>query len=266
MTITHQEPLGLTISGLENELRVRLVATFELCDCSPHEEAATVLAKEEFTGFDQLVVRDGDRLIGVLERGPVLINVPVSACMRPLDSDILISAEAPLAEFIRLAAKDRYRLVLSDKGIVGIVTRSDLLKLPVRVYIFMFVTHLEQVMAHLIDLLHSDGDWKECLSPDRRKKVMDKHAEQKRKRLDPPPLEFTDFCDKRTILKKTLQLGGKFEKDLGAVQRLRDKLAHAGNYADGESGLDDFVEQMRLTKEWIDELQRRIDNRGTGGA
>lgn len=255
----HQEQLDLSVSDLENELRVKLITTFTLCDCAPHEEAATVLAKEDFAGFDQVVVRDRDRVIGVLERAPVPNDVPVSASMRPLDSGILISAEAPLAEFIWLADQYRYRLVLTDKGIVGIVTRSDLLKLPVRMYIFMFVTHLEQVMSRLIDLLHSEGEWKECLSPDRRTMIERKLIERRDKRLDPPLLEFTEFCDKRTILKKTLKLGRKFEKDLGAVEKLRNKLAHVGNYADGEDGLDQFVKQMRLTKEWIDDLQGRID-------
>lgn len=253
-----QEMLGLTLSGLEGGLRVRHIATFDLCGCAPQDEAAAVLAKAKFAGFDQVVVRESRRLVGVLERQADRATGPVGTCMRPLDSDILISAEAPLADFIRLAVGDRYRLVLTDKGIEGIVTRSDLLKLAVRLCIFMFVTHLEQVMARLIDLRHADGGWENYLSEDRQAKLSAKLVEQRRKRLDPPPLEFTDFADKRTILKKTLRLGKRFEKDLMAIEELRNSVAHAGNYADGEAGLQEFIRQMGLTERWIAELEGRI--------
>lgn len=111
-------------------------------------------------------------------------------------------------------------------------------------------------------IIYPDDAWRVRLSEGRREKIMDKFAEQKRKRLDPPLLEFTDFADKRAILGKTLNLGKRFERELKSIEDLRNSVSHAGNYADGEEGLQRFAEQMRLTERWIADLQSRIKAAG----
>ena len=95
-----------TIAGLQQGFRVRDIATFGLIDCKPEETARTVL--DGNSNIDQFPVREEDRVIGVLERGPATTNQSVRECLRPLDDSILVSPEDPLLDFIPLMEREPY--------------------------------------------------------------------------------------------------------------------------------------------------------------
>ena len=104
--------------------------------------------------------------------------------------------------FVRTADASPYRLVVRETEISGIVTRSDLLKLPVRVLAFAMITHLERVLAEVI--LEACGPnnelWMKYLNQTRRDRISEKQAKLKSGGIDPLLLvELTDFCDKRDI-------------------------------------------------------------------
>jgi len=65
---------------------------------------------------------------------------------RPLDDSVLVAADNPLSQFIRTIHQQPYRLVVDGTAIRGIVTWSDLLKLPVTVLAFSLVAQLELAM------------------------------------------------------------------------------------------------------------------------
>lgn len=70
--------------------------------------------------------------------------------MVPLDGSLLVTAEEPLTRFVPLLRRRPYRLVLLGTEIAGIVTRSDIIKPPVRLLAFTLVSHLEVAMTELI--------------------------------------------------------------------------------------------------------------------
>ena len=159
--------------------------------------------------------------------------------------------------FIRIADASPYRLVIRETEVSGIVTRSDLLKLPVRVLTFGTITHLENLMAEVIRQASGTDDeqWLKHLKQARREKVFEKQAKHKSGRLDLPLLELTDFCDKRDIVNKLRQLGSAFDRQLKGIEDLRNKLAHAGEYAADDQGVSVFVEQLKNIESWIDKLR-----------
>lgn len=242
-----------TLIGLSSGLQVRHIATFGLETCAQNEHTADVLSR--FPEFDQIPVKDAECIVGVVERSDNSGGI-VRDRMRRLDDGILVSTDEPLLDFIPLMANPPfYRLILKGTRIDGIVTRSDLLKLPVRLLSFALVTHLELVMMEIISQeLLNDDDWLALLSEGRQKKIKDKHEEYRRKRMDPPLLELTDYCDKKTIMKKRFGLGTKFDDDLKDVEKLRNLIAHAANYAPSEAELQAFIKNLQKAQHWIKEL------------
>lgn len=254
-----------TMTGLETGLQVLHITTFGPLTCENNEDVTTVLSHPDLQDFDQIPVRKNGHIIGVLEKASCPTSGLVEECMQTLDDTILISAHTPLTQFIPLLQDRPYRLVLGGKeyhGINGIVTRSDLLKLPVRLYAFSLVTHLELLMSEIIQSqLANKEDWWAMLSPGRRKKIEEKMDCLKQRNFNPPWLELTEFSDKRTILKKHLSLRKAFEDELKEVEELRNKVAHAGNYAGNEAEILQFISRLRSTQHWIEDLTTNHVNR-----
>ena len=120
---------------------------------------------------------------------------------------VFASAAKPLKGFIPLLTRTPYRLVVRGSRIEGIVTRGDVHKLPVRLLVLALVTHLEMTMAELIRRTSVGDDWFTCLGKARQKKVEEKLNRLQDDKVDPPPPELTEFCDKRDVLKKKGLLG-----------------------------------------------------------
>jgi hypothetical protein len=147
-----------TMKGLEVGLQVQHIATWddELRTCSIDDErdVATLFADPEFKDFDQVPVRKDSSIIGVVTRE---CEGSIKKCLQPLTEAMLIAAQEPLTQFISLMAnRPPYRLVIRSGRITGIVTRSDLLKLPVRLFAFTLVTHLELLMTDIIRAKYLD--------------------------------------------------------------------------------------------------------------
>lgn len=249
-----------TLEGYAQGFHVSHIATFDLETCSPDEDSREVF--QRFPLFDQIPVRDGERVVGVLERPQGEIPCGrVSTQMRMLDDSLLVSGDATLKEFFPLIARPPYyRLVLQGAKINGIVTRSDMLKLPVRLYVFALVTNLELLMMEIIkQQLPQDNDWLPLLSTKRQENVINKQKMYASQRMDPLLIEFTDFCDKRVILKEHLNLGKTFEKDLKDIENvLRNPLAHAATFVEDDAGLERFIRTLESTHTWIQQLGKYL--------
>lgn len=98
--------------------------------------------------------------------------------------------------------------------------------------------------------------WLGSLSRRRRQGVQDRRARLAQGRSDPPLLELTEFCDKRDIVRKLFRPARGFDRDLKEIEILRNSLAHAGDFAANQGGIQRFVTALRLTETWIDELSR----------
>jgi hypothetical protein len=252
-----------TMRGLESGLHVAHVATFELKTCEATDDVARVLSNPSLSAFDQIPVRRDGHIVGVLRRMDG-IEGKVSERMTHLDGSMLVAAQAPLMSYVRMAAAGPYRLVVGEPGVTGIVTRSDLLKLPVRLLAFTLVAHLEMLLAAIIRCRCGPDDrgWLKLLSDGRRQKLEEKRRKLRAEKLDPPLLELTEFCDKRVAVAKLLALGGDFTEQVQAIEKLRNPVAHAATYVGTDDEVKVFVERMESAQRWIYALRRRLDRSG----
>ncbi|CAN5820189.1 hypothetical protein BH23CHL2_BH23CHL2_24200 [soil metagenome] len=266
MTATTASILDTTMDGLEVGLQVGHIASRDIRTCTPDQTTADVREDPAHEDLDCLPVKSAGRFVGVLE-SPEQSERPVKAVMEPLAESMLVSGSMPIADFVRQLEKDRSRcwLVVEGNSICGIVTRSDLLKLPVRLFAFALATHLEMMMARLITSRMSDDDWLAWLEEeDRHEAVFKKQKELERRGLDPRRIELTEFCDKRIIVKRLMGYPGRFEKDMKRIEwRLRNTIAHAGNYAPDDSSLEKFIDAVIKSEQWIKTIDAELDSVAT---
>lgn len=253
--LSGSSPFETTLEGFERAFQVRHIATYDVVMCAALEQVHSVFAR--YPDFDQIPVAVDGRIVGVLEARNVERSGSVEQHMRRLDDSILIAADAPLNHFLPLLREaPYYRLVLDGARIRGVVTRSDILKLPVRLFAFGLVTHLEMVMADIIQSL-CPHDWMQHLDAERQAQVTKKEQELQAQRANPDRLELTDFCDKRDIVRQICKLSNRFKDDLVSIERMRNSIAHAGNYAANDQELIAFLKRLDRAQYWIRELYQR---------
>jgi hypothetical protein len=258
---------GLT--AFEDGLPVRLIATprERMKTCHIEEDLKSVVDRNQVDQFDFLPVTTPDapnRIIGLIElasfRVGTLMEGSVGRHMQPLSEENLIGADAAILSFVRDADRHRVRLIVSGRDISGLVSLFDIQKLPARAALFAVVTQLEIVMKNAIrrEFCGSDG-WLERLAPARRLLVA---AEIKKSQADDSfvdSLLFTQLADKATIIRKSSKSSleaSTFKSEFYKIQGLRDKLAHAKEYALTRQAASRVCQTVRLIDEWSNRLAR----------
>jgi hypothetical protein len=267
------DPLGdgaiATVEAMERAVTVDLIGTFEpqLVCCALSDEIVGLLANSTYAQFDYRPVRSDDRVVGLLPlRGFRHATMPPTGltaghAMRPLDQAILITSGTGVLRYIEEAEESPCRLVLRQTRIAGIVTISDLQKLPVRPALFLVVTHLELLMAAAIRSRFA-GQLDEAslaLLGKRRDGVEERWRDLTSKNLTIDRINATQFADKRQILIKSglLQCSRSHaERELSAIERLRDSLAHASDYALTIESAQSTICRVKLAQRWVKTLQQ----------
>lgn len=266
------DPAG-ALAVFQKSLTVQLMATTraDFSMCRPDEPVSQVAERNRADSFDFIPVLDtraaaGETVVGVLDLAARAGDAPssqtVRAVMQPLGEEDLIGADASIFDFISDADRHRFRFVVSGREISGLVTLSDLQRLPVRAALFGMVTQLEMTMAEVIRYRFADNDsWRSHLTEERRTKL---DAELQSARLADTlvdSLQYTQFGDKVTIIKKAWPFAtgagpskSRFERDMRDLQSLRDNLAHANDYAATSETASHVCGLVRAALEWIDRL------------
>jgi hypothetical protein len=272
MTDTIHGDFKFTMSGLEKGLKVAHITTSSLQGCDIDDNIGDVMNNEQLLPFDLWPVRQNGQIVGAIRRREV--EYPSSGivrdCIHHLDESVLISAEMPLLEYISIDPLDR--LVLQGINICGIVTRSDLLKLPVRLLAFSLVTHIEVLMSNLICISGvQEQAWLTYLPNRRSKDITEKQQKLKLKHSDPDMLEHTYFSDKRVILEHLFHsketvihelLREEAIDQLKEINELRNTVAHTGKDIESKDPIQDFIERLRLTQAWINNFQGILAKQG----
>ncbi len=239
---------GLT--GLDEGLRVRQIAAFPLVKCRAGDDPNEVLTRPEFQGFDQIPMADGSRIVSILERG----NPPQ---LRRLDDSVLVSADDLLSHFIHTVHEQPYRLVVDKTAIAGIVTWSDLLKLPVIVLAFSLVAELELAMNQRIKQQYGGSEkWLKLVDDEEAiKKITGRRRKLEKENLVLPTIELADLIGKARVFRKMLGTGRDFDTDLESIRELRNDVAHVKEIVRSEADLKGFVIRLETAEVWLQILK-----------
>jgi hypothetical protein len=233
---------------LTEGLRVRHIAHFGLIGCDVADDAGKVLARPELADYDQIPVRDCTRIVGVLER--------ISGERKPLNEDILVSADEALASFICTLRHQAYRLVVDGTSITGIVTWSDLLKLPVFLLAYSLIAQLELLMNKVIARHYRDSDdWLQLLDEKEVNAIESNRGIYRNQNLFLPTVELADFKHKAKAVRQFLS-GCNFEGDLKNLGRLRIAVAHVHRVVRSNAELHAFIDSIETATKWINVLEQ----------
>jgi len=133
-------PLGddaiATVEAMERAVTVDLITTFEpkLVWCESSDKLDDLVSSPAHEPYDFLPVRKDGRIVGLLPLREFRNSPTATAAgsMQPLDQSILIASGTGVLAYIHEADQHPCRLVMRGTRIAGIVTISDLQKLPVR--------------------------------------------------------------------------------------------------------------------------------------
>ncbi len=267
---------GDTFETLHRGLAVALISTQrdDLKTCRLNESLSDVINAikdhNERERYDYLPVTndEGDKIVGLfhavdfVDESSLTGHVKERCC--PLLEEHLIGADASILDFIKEADCKPCRLVVSGTRIVGLVTLSDLQKLPVRAALFALITGLEITMFEAIKKKFPTGEgWLDSLSGGRQQKIKDEKEKSKKEDGFVDALLFTQFCDKADILTKSLPFSRR-KKELRNIQNLRDSLAHANEYAVTPEDARKVWAVVKSLLKLREEIQDQVLNIATG--
>lgn len=205
-----------------------------LTTCHPEDRVEDVIRHTQDDDYDYVpVVRNG-QFVGVLRTKPPRTGC-VQEALDPLAEPLLIGGDAGILDFVRQADSQPYRLVLGGTRISGLVTLSDLQKLPARAALFGLVTDLELALQETIRRAFKPSEWKDILTDGRRGELQKKiRGATKGRVLINDEILYTELCDKLDII-RTLPSVPLSSNQKERLVNLRHQLAHANEFADSMS-------------------------------
>jgi hypothetical protein len=249
--------LEAALKATEASFHVRLIGTFgtDLVSAPAQAKAAHWLT-ENGPDFDQFPVTERGATVGILFRGGNHDGRTVREAMQPIRDGLIVSADMSIADLIPQLRENHCRLVLRGGSIDGLVTQSDLLKLPVRMLVFGLISHLELSLRELVHKYAPWPNWQKQLKPDSRRTLMRKLAKLKRARLELDALELTNFSDLVIVLAHQADLGTTFRNQMEEITQLRNDVAHAKTFIRSAEGVSRFVDQFVAVRNWIEQASR----------
>ncbi len=237
---------------------------------SSAEEAKQALNIRDFDVAGVKATQEGN-VIGYVVANE-LANGNLREYTKDITSDLLISDSTPLAELISVLSNKNFAFVIYGNSITGIITKADINKPPVRVYIFGMISLLEMHLNSWITHFYPDDIWVRKVPEPRIIEARETHEQRKGNNQELSLLECLQFCDKRDLLTKSREfiqeLGtskNKFESLVKKVEKIRNELAHSQNSIISNLPWKDFVETLASTEIFLNDSDNKIERIAVGG-
>ncbi len=229
---------------------------------NPYEVKQTLEQRD----FDTLgVVDENEQKLGYVVREK-LGEKPIENYIEQFEIAIVISESTPLSELFEILLDKEYVYVLSKNSVDGIVTRADINKPIVRIYLFGLISLFELHLNFWITENYDNESWKEILNPARIELAENIYEGRRGNNVQLTLLECIQICDKREILRTTDKFRedfkfskNGFEKLLKNVEKIRNELAHSQNSIIANLEWTDFVSAIKSVKEFLVKSEEKIE-------
>ncbi len=197
-------------------------------------DAATVLEVMQRHGYEVVGVRRKGLVAGYIRRED-LADGPCGDYLCEFDDAEVVPESACFPTLVRRLTDARRLFVTAFGQIGGIVTRTDLQKPLVRMWLFGMITIVEMGLTRLIESRFPEDGWKCHVTPGRLEKAEALLAERKRRNRELDLLDCLQLADKGriTIRDEALreQVGyqsrRRGEETIKSLEALRNNLAHS---------------------------------------
>jgi len=155
--------------------------------------------------------------------------------MHCFDKEIVLADTSFYPEVIDCLSRSKYCFISVLGSVGAVITRNDIQKPSVRMWLFGMITIVETFIARTIEIKYPQSTWRRELSPERLKKAEDLQNERKRRGQHVTLLDCLQLGDKAKIIMKDPEMredmgfeskrtAEKVSKDF---ESLRNNLAHA---------------------------------------
>lgn len=220
--------------------------------CNAKEDAVVIKKRMKKLDFDVMGIKDKGITYGYVKKSE-LINEPYKKHEHIFRLSELVAESMPLIDLLPILRDNQRVFVLERNQVNGIVTRGDLQKAPVRMFLFGLITLLEMNLLYLIRIYYPKDSWTKHLKDNRLKKAEKLQSIRKERNEAIDLADCLQFCDKRDLILKKSEIlkniGIKSKKSikqtLESAENLRNNLAHALDIVEGLS----WTKVINLTKE-----------------
>jgi hypothetical protein len=226
----------------ERAISVREIAE-PLTSFDSNKEASSVEIFMDARNFGVVGVREEGRVIGYVRRDGIKPGLLSDSICHFGDNDVMHESESLLAAIQALQVQSE--LFISILGQVGaIVTKGDLQKAPIRLWLFGVISLIEMQMLRLIRERLPECGWVSLLSEGRVKAAKKLFTERQRRNEEASVADCSDclqICDKAQIMLKDRELSALMNfpsrsagiRFFEALESLRNELAHANDILKG---------------------------------
>jgi hypothetical protein len=184
--------------------------------------------------FDVVGIRGEGQVVGFVEKSS-LGNGACGQSRRPLAEATVLSDSAPLLTVLMELNRAPFVFLTMLGTVGGIVTRDDMQKPPVRMWLFGIVTLVEMRFSELIERHCPADGWKKYLSEARLQKAQALLEERRRRNQALQLIDCLQFSDKGQIIARNEDLRkwtvfasrSQAEEATKRLEQLRNNLAHA---------------------------------------
>ncbi len=259
---------GTTFGELQNIFIDNITTKFiyePLACCKINDNAFEVKRTLDVKDFDTLgVVDKNQNKIGYIIHQE-LIDGEISNYVRQFEPQILISDSTPISDLLDILYEKEYVYVLEKNSIEGIVTRADINKPIVRIYLFGIISLFELHLNYWINKNNAENEWLKKLTENRIIAAQEIYKQRKGNNSQLTILECIQICDKKSILLKTETFLESFEysktrfKDLlENSESIRNELAHSQNSIIANLNWKEFVSTISELKEFLNKSEKII--------
>lgn len=192
--------------------------------------------------------------------------------IKKIEHGLLISDSTPLAELFSILSKKDFVFVVYGNNISGIITRADINKPPVRVYIFGIISLLEMHLNLWINHFYPSESWFDKIPPDRIIKAKSLYEQRKGNNQELTLLECLQLCDKRNLLKDADGFivffnftKNKFVTLIELMEKIRNEIAHSQNSIISNINWDEFIETIAAMETFLISSDEEIERRANEG-
>jgi hypothetical protein len=223
--------------------------------------------------FDVAGVKEteGGEVIGYVITDELMAG-EVKEYLKAIDPKLLISDSTPIPDIFTALTNRDFSFVLYGKHIIGIITKADVNKPPVRIYLFGMISLFEMHLNSWINHFYPGDSWENEISENRIKDARDIYEMRKGNNQDLSLLECLQFCDKRDLLAKSKDFRkdfdisrNKFDSFVKRVENIRNELAHSQNSIISNIEWPVFVETVSHLEDFLIRSDEKVEHIATEG-
>lgn len=223
--------------------------------------------------FDAAGVKEteGGEVIGYVVTDELMEGV-VNDYLKKIEPEHLITDSTPIAEIFTALTNRDFSFVLYGRHIVGIITKADINKPPVRIYLFGIISLFEMHLNSWINYYYPGDTWELEVPEKRINDAHDTYEQRKGNNQDLSLLECLQLCDKRDLLAKSESFRKefniskiKFDLFVKRVEKVRNEIAHSQNSIIANIDWNNFVETVSYLEKFLEESDEKVEHMAVGG-